>query len=130
MKLFAPSAKFTGLYTSFLVVVFLSVAFSNVNAADTLTDGITRVGTEIAGPGSGLFQGDIADVLAEGINWLLSFAALLALAALVWGGISYIISFGEDDKAKKAKNVIKYAIIGLVITGLSFAIITTVQSFL
>src|SRR5574344_1253072 len=54
--------------------------------------------------------------------------ALLAVGAisvimLIYGGIRYILSGGDSKKVTDAKNTILYAIIGLVISLLSYAIV-------
>ena len=42
------------------------------------------------------------------------------------GGISFILSGGNDEKIKQAVNTIRYSIIGLIITILSFTFVTIV----
>lgn len=73
---------------------------------------------------------DIVKIILKVVKFLLSLAAVLALAAVVVGGLFYIISFGNEDKAKTAKKIITYAIIGLFLMGISFAIIETVRVLL
>ncbi|MCK5413410.1 MAG: hypothetical protein KAI57_03465 [Candidatus Pacebacteria bacterium] len=64
------------------------------------------------------------DQMAENlINWLLGFAAVFSVLALIWGGINYIGSSGDAQKSELAKKIIYYALIGLVVTGLAFAMV-------
>lgn len=56
------------------------------------------------------------------INILLILASLVAVIMIIYGGVRYIISRGEEDEAAAAKNVILYAVIGLIVIGLSAAI--------
>lgn len=70
---------------------------------------------------------DIADIILRAVKFLLSLAAVLALAAVVVGGLFYIISFGNEDRAKLGKKAITYAIIGLLLIGASFLIVQTVD---
>lgn len=81
-------------------------------------------------PASNLYAKDIRNLLPKAINWLLALAAVLALLALVVGGLQYIISFGEEAKAARAKKIILYAIAGLLFIGISFALITTINTFI
>lgn len=53
-------------------------------------------------------------------------AAALSAVFIFVGGMSFILSGGNDEKIKQAVNTIRYAIIGLVITILSFTFITIV----
>ena len=56
------------------------------------------------------------------INVLLIFASLVAVIMIIYGGVRYIISRGDEDEAAAAKNTILYAVIGLIVIGLSAAI--------
>jgi len=48
------------------------------------------------------------------------------LMGLVYGGILYMTSGGSEERVKQAKNVITYAIIGLVVAILSYILVNTV----
>lgn len=50
-------------------------------------------------------------------------AALIALFFLIWGGIKWIISGGDKSKVEGARSTIIAALIGLVVTFLSFFIL-------
>lgn len=50
----------------------------------------------------------------------------LALLFIVIGGARYALSKGEPDNIQQAKNEIKYAAIGLIITALAAAIVNFV----
>ncbi len=56
------------------------------------------------------------------------FAALGAISVLmiVIGGFQYVISQGDPQRVAKAKDTIMYAVIGLVISLLSYAIVAFV----
>ena len=53
-------------------------------------------------------------------------AAALTAFYIFYGGITFILSGGNDEKIKQAVNTIRYAIIGLIITILSFTFVTIV----
>lgn len=85
----------------------------------------------VAKPGSGLYQGTSAGALLKTVTlWLLSLVAILALVALIIGGIMYIISLGDEGRAETAKRIILYAIVGVIIVGTSFTIIQILEKFL
>lgn len=71
-----------------------------------------------------------AGIIQTGIRFLLSLVGLLALAAIVWGGVLYIVSVGNDQYIKQAKTVIFWAVVGLIVVALAYVIIGTVSSFL
>ena len=47
---------------------------------------------------------------------------ILAVIFIIIGGINYTVSQGDPGKVKKAKNTILYAIVGLIIALMAFAI--------
>ena len=56
--------------------------------------------------------------------------AIVSIIMLIYGGVRYIISGGDSKKVTDAKNTVLYAIIGLVISFLAFAIVNFVISAL
>ena len=54
----------------------------------------------------------------------------LAIVVILWGGINYMVSGGEEDKMKKAKNIIKSGLIGSAIIVCSGFILTLLLEFL
>ena len=55
-------------------------------------------------------------------NTILLVVGLISVIMLVYGGLRYILSGGDSKKVTDAKNTILYAIIGLIISLLAFAI--------
>lgn len=70
----------------------------------------------------------ITDVLKKVINWMLGLVGFLALIALIIGGARMIMDFGNEEQVKKAKMTITWAVIGLLVVMLSYAIINIVVS--
>lgn len=57
------------------------------------------------------------------LNYAFFFAGFVALAFIILGGIRYITSGGDPKQAGAAKQIITYAILGLVLVLLSIAIV-------
>jgi len=74
-----------------------------------------------------LFNGPTA-LIPRAINLMLFVVGILAIFMLIFGGIRYVISGGAADKVKDAKNTILYAIVGLVVAILGYAIVQWVIS--
>jgi hypothetical protein len=68
----------------------------------------------------------IATVLTTVITWVLGLAGGVAVLFLILGGLQYITSSGNKDRAETAKQTILYAVIGLVVIALSFVIVAFV----
>lgn len=77
-----------------------------------------------------------ADLFGDGgvfkqiTNTLIYIVGVIAVVMLVFGGIKYVVSGGDAKKVTDAKNTVLYAIIGLVIAFVSYAIVTFVISAL
>jgi|GEM_PF-3270378 hypothetical protein len=69
---------------------------------------------------------DIVSYMWAGINVVLAFLAIVAAAALVYNGIMYIISRGEDDKIRQAKTGIVYSVLGIFVVGLAAWIVNAI----
>lgn len=67
---------------------------------------------------------DIWLIVAAIIELLLRIGALVAIAMVIAGGVQYITSEGNPDKAGKALKTIISAVIGLAITVASAAIVS------
>lgn len=63
-------------------------------------------------------------------NTALYIVGIIAVVMLIIGGIKYVISGGDSKKVTDAKNTVLYAIIGLVVAFLAFAIVNFVISAL
>ena len=59
-------------------------------------------------------------------NTILLIVGLISVIMLVYGGLRYILSGGDSKKVTDAKNTVLYAIIGLIISLLAFAIVNFV----
>jgi hypothetical protein len=59
-------------------------------------------------------------------NTLIFVAGAIAVIVLIIGGLNYVTSTGDAARIKKAKDTILYAIIGLIIAILAYAIINFV----
>lgn len=60
------------------------------------------------------------------VNVLLFIIGALSVIMLIWGGIRYTTSAGNSAAVTSAKNTIMYAIIGLVVAFLAFAVVNWV----
>lgn len=58
--------------------------------------------------------------------WVFVVIGALAFLFLVIGGTRYVLSGGEPDKVQKAKNEIRYSLIGMIIASFAAAIVSYV----
>lgn len=69
---------------------------------------------------------DVLQIINRGIAYAIIIAGFLSVVFIFVGGISFILSGGQEEKIKSAVSTIRYAIIGLIITILATVIIGTV----
>lgn len=72
----------------------------------------------------------VAQLIKNIINISLFLAGSLAVIFIIIGAIQYITSSGNPENLSKAKKTIIYAVSGLALSILSFAIVNTVVSLL
>jgi glucan phosphoethanolaminetransferase (alkaline phosphatase superfamily) len=102
----------------FVLLTGFSYNYSTVYALDKCTGSDTK----ICETDTNL----VTDIIKSIINIILVFAGILAVLMIVIGGIRYITSDGDSSRASQAKNTILYAIIGLIVAILSYAIVNFV----
>ena len=79
------------------------------------------------GQPASLFDGSTA-IVPRVINLMLFIVGVLAIFMMIYGGIRYVLSGGDNGKVKDAKNTILYAIVGLIVAILGYAIVNWVVS--
>lgn len=65
---------------------------------------------------------DITEVVVRIVRYVIGLVGIILLVMLIYGGVMYMTSAGNEEQAKKAKQVLTYAIIGIVIIAMSFLI--------
>ncbi len=106
---------FTACLVGLLVIVFpVAAQIGTVNATPLGLKG----GSDLAG-----FIRDIG-------NALLALIGLIATIFLVYAGVRYITSAGDEKKAESAKHTILYAIIGLIVIGVSTVLVNYMFSII
>lgn len=64
------------------------------------------------------------------VRVVLAVVGILAVAYLIYGGFRYITSAGNEEATESAKNIIKSAVIGLIIVIFSFVIVIVISNAL
>jgi amino acid permease len=89
----------------FVLMFFLVFGCGDVSAnwnADELTN-------------YGLPSGSVYNIIREILNWLLGVLGFIGVISFAISGIMYLVSAGNDDMTKKAKNAMKFSIIGVIV---------------
>jgi hypothetical protein len=77
-------------------------------------------------------QAGLPDLLIYTQNILSLFTALagpIALVAVIYAGVLYMTSMGDESKVKKAKATLVYSLIGVAVITLSYFMVSLVVAF-
>jgi len=103
----------------YLVISLAGLALVPTSAlAQTIQEGAAKAGGNLA-PG-------LALVLSNIVNTLIFVAGIVSVIVIIIGGFRYTTSQGNDKSVTAAKDTILYAVVGLVISILSYAIVNFV----
>lgn len=61
--------------------------------------------------------------IAKIIQYFILLTGILAVMAITWGGIKFVLSTGDDEKMKKARYTVIYAFVGIIVAGLAYSIV-------
>ncbi len=95
-------------------------AFAAIDPKTALCNGTAGLKTDCA-PESGH---SLATYISNITDALLVIAGAIAVLIIIAGGIMYITSTGEAKRIQQAKDTILYAVIGLVVIILAYAIVS------
>ena len=101
----------------------------NITAVSVLTLSNASVAMAVTKPNVVAPTGatDLGDIIVKVINFFLLFAGAVAILFLIIGGFRYVVSAGNPDQVEGAKKTIMYAIVGLIIIFIAFALVQVVQ---
>lgn len=104
----------------FLFILLVQFSFlSAVNADNSLMSGVSP-GCKSSG---NCTLGDTMQVAVQLFQIILGLVGSLSLLMFVYGGFYFILSQGDSSKVSKAKDIIKNAVIGLIIVLASYTIV-------
>ena len=107
--------------------VFLFSVFFVFNVqAGALEDALQKLGEFNQGAQLPTGTGEIKPIIVQIINVILEFLALLFIILIIIGGFRYMTSGGNTDNAKKALDIIKNAVLGIIIVILAGVLVNFV----
>ena len=121
--------RITAALATFLVTAGLTATFlMPTPAAGALDCGVdnpppackARGGVGQAGGSS---SPNLASFIQKVINILLFIIGIIAVIMIVIAGIQYVTSGGNADQASRAKNTIIYAVVGIIVAVMAYAIV-------
>lgn len=121
-----------------LFLIIYLVYFANFALAD-FNSGLDKTAGE-AGYGELMPDGYSADPAGEGASYLvdkigqyigifLTFIGVIFLFLIIYGGYIWMIAKGNEQEVEKARNIIKNALIGLIIILIAYAVTYSVTEY-
>ena len=106
---------------------FIALAFLGIGQDSSVPGSIggSSEGKRLANP-LGDEQGDVAKVANNLIKAALGLTGVLAIIAFIWGGIEWMTSGGNEPRIKKGKDMMIWAVVGLVAIFGSYAILNLI----
>lgn len=104
-------------------LLFILMATPLVNEVFYKVDVSRYPGLEPVRPGIDVQRG-LREIVGA-TNLILKFVGPAAILALLAGGVMYIIAGGDEEKTTKAKKIIMWALIGIVVIYGAFGIVST-----
>ncbi|MFH1670014.1 MAG: hypothetical protein ABIA92_00310 [Patescibacteria group bacterium] len=103
-------------------ILFVPVAVA-ANDGGGLGDASAITGIDDAGGDSESIKDTITNIVLEA----LTFVALIATIVIIIGGVYLVAGAGSDSSREKAKNIIIYTIVGLLVIILAGAIVNFIK---
>jgi hypothetical protein len=83
--------------------------------------------TDLPSQASGALS--LTEIATNVLNFLLGIIGILAIIMFLVGAVMYLTSAGDDKKAGTAKDIVKYAIIGMIVTFSALVIVRQIADF-
>jgi len=106
-----------------VAVIGLFIAAVSINIAHAV---FVAIGWAAGSPWAGAGYATLGTLLFRIIGYILGFTSMLAVAAFIYGAITYITSGGSDEKLQRGKKVLIYATVGVVIIMISAMVVNIV----
>ncbi len=128
---------FSGLIVAIIAVASVGLASPSAHAIDVFKNGCDSKTPAATGAAKSASTGgsnicgasekdDFATIAKNVINTLLYVVGIVAVVMIIIGGIRYASSNGDSSAIQGAKNTILYAVIGLIVAIMAFAIVNFV----
>jgi hypothetical protein len=113
------------------IIIFALVGFAIAVAAPSLLREIGDIATTGAPVGDLIATATpVPVIIGRVMDFLLSLIGMLALLGFIWGGIMFLTSGGDANKAQIGKRAVFYSIIAISISGAALIILNQILEIL
>ena len=112
----------SGLFAMSAGVLLTTTSLGAVDLLGDACDGV-KSSAVCASKDEGSTREAAAGEVQEVVNFILFLLGIVAVIMIIYGGFRYVTSGGDPTGTQNAKNTILYAVIGLIVAMLSYAIV-------
>lgn len=112
-----------------LLALGTAVQLTHLEPALVMAEGISLPSGIDLPTGVNLPSGDIRTKVVNVLNFVLSFLALIAVITIIVAGFLLILGFGSDASIQRAKKIIIYTIVGLIVIFFARIIVEFIVQF-
>lgn len=114
-------ASIIGITASFAAPAVIAASSTNDPCSSSLPKSVREAN---GCPGTSVKKADT--VITNVLNAIIGVLGIVAVIFVIVGGVKYMTSAGDPGKIQQAKKTILYALIGLAVCALAFAIVNLV----
>lgn len=118
--------KITGIISSFALMLGMAVSLTApvlADPVDVFKGDACKGNTSVCGTSGST---GVYTILRNVVNILLTIGGIIAVIMIIVGGIKYTTSTGDSSSVNSARETIIYAVVGLVVSIMAFAIVNFV----
>ena len=71
-------------------------------------------------------EGDLKALVNTILSYFLGFLGFVCVIMVIYGGVLYVTSAGNEENVNKAKKILLYAAVGIIVIMISFALVNTI----
>lgn len=113
---------------AYRVMVFVTmISLGLANFSSIVVYGDAKGEVQKGAQQTGLSGASIEQTIPKIVNTMLFIVGVLAVIMIIYGGIKYVTSTGDQSKISSAKSTIIYSVAGLIIAILAYGIVNFVM---
>ena len=112
-----------------IVLWLMALPLKALAQSDQVSQGLRSSGfSSLFGTGDLQRQTSVAGFIIQIIKIMLFFSGIIAVGFIIVGGYMYMTSAGSEEQAEKGQKTLTNALIGVVITILSYVIVNVISN--
>ena len=127
-KTFLPALVLLFLFS----VLFWPVSVSALDPINNPIGGLTADGARVGAGGTNteINADGLVEIVMRVINWFAWFIAVASVIMGLYSGMLFITARGNTAQLETARQILIYAVIGIIVAIISFSIVTITKTFI